>query len=62
MAALDSNVSYDADTDTDSGRPAYIRVTDLEDGTARVQVDQRLPWPAVLRLLRSLPSDDAMPS
>jgi hypothetical protein len=46
MAALDSKVSYDAETDTDSGRPAYIRVTDLEDGTAR----------------GSLPSDDAMPS
>ena len=62
MAALDSNVSYDAETDTDGGRRTYVRVTDLEDGTARVQVDQRLPRPAVLRLLRSLPSDDAMQS
>ena len=62
MAALDSNVSYDAETDTDSGRRAYIRVTDLEDGTARVQLDQRLCWSAVLRLLRALPRDDTMPS
>jgi hypothetical protein len=62
MAALDSNVSYDTEADTDSGRQAYIRVTDLEDGTARVQLDQRLSWSAVLRLLRALPRDDTMPS
>ncbi len=55
MAALDSNVSYDTETDTDSNRRAYIRVTDLEDGTARVQLDQRLSWLAVLELLHALP-------
>jgi hypothetical protein len=62
MAALDSNVSYDVETDTDSGDRAYIRVTDLEDGTARVQLDQRLSWLAVLELLQALPPDDTMPS
>ena len=62
MAALDSNVSYDTETDTDSGRRACIRVADLEDGTARVQLDQRLSWLAVLELLQALPPDDTMPS
>ena len=62
MPVLDSRTWDDGTADAESGRPAYVRVTDLEDGTARVQLDQRLPWSAVLRLLRALPSDDAMPS
>ena len=62
MPVLDSETWNDGKADADSSRPAYVRVTDLEDGTARVQLDQRLPWSAVLRLLRALPSDDAMPS
>jgi hypothetical protein len=62
MPVLDSELWDDGKADADSGRQAYVRVTDLEDGTARVQLDQRLPWPAVLRLLRALPPDDAIPS
>jgi hypothetical protein len=62
MPALDSETWDDGEADADSRRRAYVRVTDLEDGTARVQLDQRLSWPALLRLLRTLPSDDATPS
>jgi hypothetical protein len=62
MPLLDSEAWDDVTADADSGRPAYVRVTDLEDGTARVQLDQCLPWSAVLQLLRALPSDDTMPS
>jgi hypothetical protein len=62
MPVFDSEAWDDLKADTDSGRPAYVRVTDLEDGTARVQLDQCLPWSAVLQLLRALPSDDTMPS
>ena len=62
MPVLDSRTWDDGTADAESGRPAYVRVTDLEDGTARVQLDQRLSWPAVLQLLQTLPSDDAMQS
>ena len=60
MAELDSNVSLDEEKDTDNGHMALIRVTDCQDGTARVQLDQRLSWPAVVRLLRALSPEDAM--
>ena len=49
MPVLDSELWDDGKADADSGRQAYVRVTDLEDGTARVQMNQCFPWPAVLR-------------
>jgi hypothetical protein len=61
MAELDSNANNNEKT-ADSGHLAYVRATDCKDGTARVQLDQRLPWQDVLELLRALPLDDAMPS
>ncbi len=36
----------------------FVRVADLQDGTARLQVDQVLPWPQVLEVLQVLKRDD----
>jgi hypothetical protein len=51
MAELDSNANNNEKT-ADSGHLAYVRATDCKDGTARVQLDQRLPWQDVPALAR----------
>ena len=33
-----------------------VQVTDLGDGTARIQLDLTLPWEEMLRLLGAIPS------
>jgi hypothetical protein len=34
------------------GAGSAVRITDLEDGTARIEITRTLPWPDLLRLVR----------
>jgi hypothetical protein len=54
MTPADTNVPEPADEDMAAGGDTFVKVTDLADGTARIELERTLPWPATLELLRFL--------
>jgi hypothetical protein len=43
------------------GAGSAVRITDLEDGTARIEITRTLPWPDLLRLVQLIEDSEFGP-